>query len=114
MRRITRLRGQLNASAYVEDAFHSYLISGNGGAVNPLAGTKATAHYLLEVPGRESRKIRLRLTAALTGGAFSGFEAVFEKRISEADEFYQRITPRALSERSAAGALPSAGRDALE
>src|SRR5689334_22720961 len=40
-----RLWGQPNASAYVKDAFHSYLISGDAGAVNPaLVGTKAAAH----------------------------------------------------------------------
>ncbi len=94
-----RLWNQPNGSAYVKDAFHSYLISGDVGAVNPaLAGTKAAAHYALEVPGRGSKTVRLRLTAASSGDAFRGFDAVFEKRIGEADEFYRRITPRSLTD----------------
>jgi hypothetical protein len=94
-----RLWGQPNDSAYVKDAFHSYIISGEGGAVNPAwAGTKAAAHYVLEVPGGENRTVRLRLTGSVAANPFSGFEAVFQKRIGEADEFYQRITPKALSE----------------
>jgi hypothetical protein len=40
----------------------------------------------------------LRLTAAQPGDAFSRFDAAFQKRIGEADEFYQRITPKSLNE----------------
>ena len=48
-----RLRGQPNASAYVKDAFHAYVIAGQGDAVNPTrTGTKAAAHYVLDVPSR--------------------------------------------------------------
>jgi hypothetical protein len=94
-----RLWGQPNASVYVKDAFHAYLISGDSGAVNPArVGTKAAPHYLLEVPPGGSKTVRLRLTAAPGGNAFHGFEAVFQKRIGEADEFYKRITPQSLNE----------------
>ena len=48
----SRLWGQPNASPYVKDAFHAYVISGHRDAVNPdKVGTKAAAHYSLEVPG---------------------------------------------------------------
>jgi hypothetical protein len=51
-----RLWGQPNASDFVKDAFHSYVIAGQTGAVNPAkTGTKAAAHYLLEVPPRAAR-----------------------------------------------------------
>ena len=94
-----RLWGQPNATPYVKDAFHAYIISGQGEAVNPArVGTKAAAHYVLEVPGGGSQTVRLRLASAPTGDAFSGFEELFESRIAEADEFYQRITPKTLSE----------------
>ncbi len=94
-----RLWGQPNASAYVKDAFGDYLISGESGAVNPArAGTKAAAHYALEVPGGGSMSVRLRLTAALAGNAFSGFEEMFDRRVADADEFYSRITPQSLNE----------------
>jgi hypothetical protein len=94
-----RLWDQPNASPYVKDAFHNYLIAGETGAANPgRAGTKAAAHYALEVPGGGSKTVRLRLSAAPGGDVFGGFEAVFEKRIGEADEFYQRIAPQSLNE----------------
>ena len=60
-----RLWNQPNASPYVKDAFHDYIISGQGEAVNPAkTGTKAAAHYVLEVPGGGSQTVRLRLAAA--------------------------------------------------
>ena len=94
-----RLFGQPNASPHVKDAFHTYFISGQSEAVNPAkAGTKAAAHYVLDVPGGGSQTVRLRLAATPADDAFGGFEEVFESRIGDADEFYQRITPPSLSE----------------
>ncbi|MDX9788183.1 MAG: hypothetical protein RBR35_18565 [Salinivirgaceae bacterium] len=94
-----RLWGQPNTSPYVKDAFHAYLISGQADAVNPAkTGTKAAAHYVLEVPGGGSRTVRLRLTNAPAENVFRNFEKTFNSRISDADEFYERITPNALGE----------------
>jgi hypothetical protein len=94
-----RLWGEPNASPFVKDGFHRYLIGGEASAVNPdHFGTKAAAHYTLAVPAGESKVVRLRLTAAPPGNPFEGFEDTFEKRVADADEFYQRITPRALRE----------------
>ncbi len=94
-----RLWGQPNASPYVKDAFHQYIISGQGEAVNPTkTGTKAAAHYVLEVPAGGSKTIRLRLAAADTREAFGGFEQLFQSRIADADEFYDRISPSSLNE----------------
>jgi len=95
----TRLWGQPNPSPYVKDAFHSYVVAGDGNAVSPnWSGTKAAAHYTLEVPAGGSAAIRLRLIGEPLGSAFSGFEATFARRIAEADEFYARITPPSLTE----------------
>src|SRR5262245_59586874 len=94
-----RLWSHPNASPFVKDAFHSYVISGQRDAVNPARlGTKAAAHYALEVPAGRSATVRLRLAAKRMPDAFSGFEEIFKSRIQDADEFYQRITPQALSE----------------
>lgn len=93
-----RLWGQVNATPYVKDAFHRYIISGEREAVNPArTGTKAAAHYSLEVPAGESRTVRLRLTATQAKDAFNGFEKTFVDRIGDADEFYKRITPPTLN-----------------
>jgi hypothetical protein len=94
-----RLWGQPNGSPYVKDAFHACLVSGNGGAVNPArTGTKAAAHYVLEVPAAGSTTVRLRLAAARKERPFAGFEKSFERRIAEADEFYERIAPSTLTD----------------
>ena len=95
---VERLWRQPNASPYVKDAFHAYVISGRGEAVNPAkVGTKAAAHYALEVPAGGSQTVRLRLTAAKPADAFAGFDATFASRIADADEFYERITPPSLT-----------------
>jgi Glycosyl hydrolase family 63 C-terminal domain len=94
-----RLWNQPNGSPYVKDAFHAYVVGGNTAAVNPHGfGTKAAAHYTLEVPPGASRTIRLRLTGTTLAKPFDGFEETFRERIREADEFYQRITPPTLTE----------------
>ena len=75
-----RLWGQPKRSPYVKDAFHEYIISGRGEAVNPAkVGTKAAAHYVLDVPGGGSRTVRLRLAAARVADAFGGFEQDLQK-----------------------------------
>ena len=94
-----RLWGQPNASPYVKDAFHAYLIAGRSEAVNPAkVGTKAAAHYVLDVPGGGSTTVRLRLAAARVDKAFDGFEQLCTSRIADADAFYERITPASLNE----------------
>jgi len=86
--------GQPNASPYVKDAFHSYVVEGQGGAVNPARmGTKAAAHYRLDVPAGGAYTVRLRLAAPRLDKPFDGFETVFKSRLADADEFYARITP---------------------
>ena len=94
-----RLWGQPNSSPYVKDGFHSYLIGGDGQAINPaMTGTKAAAHYALDVPASGSSTIRLRLTADRPANPFGGFDAIIDQRLGEADEFYERISPKALTE----------------
>ena len=95
----SRLWGQPNPTPHVKDAFHSYIVSGQSNAVNPgRVGTKAAAHYVLDVPGSGSTTVRLRLAATKPGEAFDGFDKIFESRIADADEFYDRISPNSLNE----------------
>ena len=94
-----RLWGQPNASPYVKDAFHQYIISGHSEAVNPAkTGTKAAAHYVLDVPAGGSKTVRLRLVSTETKNPFGSFDKTFKSRIADADEFYDRIAPNALNE----------------
>jgi hypothetical protein len=92
-----RLWGQPNRSPFVKDGFHAAVVSGHADAVNPAKeGTKAAAHYVLDVPAGGSRTVRVRLTGSTPANAFGDFDRVFTSRSAEADEFYARITPRAL------------------
>jgi len=92
-----RLWGQPNASPYVKDAFHEHVIGGRRDAVNPAnQGTKAAARYVLDVPAGGSQTIRLRLAASVAKNAFRDFDQIVANRINDADEFYERITPRSV------------------
>jgi hypothetical protein len=95
----SRLWGQPNPSPYVKDAFDEYVVAGKQEAVNPSrTGTKAAAHYRLEVPAGKSKVVRLRLSAEPAADAFGTFDKTLAARLADADEFYDRITPRSLSE----------------
>jgi hypothetical protein len=102
-----RLFGQKSKTPYVKDAFHRYLINGERGAVNPaMTGTKAAAHFSSEIAPGQSWTIRLCLTdqnlaenpapaSQLFGPAF---DAMFDQRKKEADEFYEKRIDATLSE----------------
>ncbi len=97
-----RVFGQPNASPYVKDAFHANIVNGNKEAVNPAhTGTKSAAHFDANVPAGGSISVRLRLTDAAPNKAeFFGetFDSIFAARQNEADEFYNSISPAALSD----------------
>jgi len=87
-----------NASPYVKDGINNYLVHGDSGAVNPQqTGTKACAHYRVEVDPGQEFVIRLRLsaTSCLIGDDCFGdsFDSLFAERILEADEFFESVTP---------------------
>ncbi|HVN03668.1 MAG TPA: hypothetical protein VMT86_04570 [Bryobacteraceae bacterium] len=83
-----RLFGAQNASPYVKDAFHQYVIAGRKDAVNPAGeGTKAAALYRLELDPGASTTIHLRLSADGSAAAPDA-DQVFRQRQAEADEFY--------------------------
>jgi hypothetical protein len=94
-----RLWGQPNPSPYVKDAFHQYVVNGKREAVNPArTGTKSAAHYVLEVPAGGSKIVRLQLNARPVPNPFDRFDQIFSARLADADEFYDKISPGALSE----------------
>jgi len=94
-----RLWGQTNASPYVKDAFHNYLVSNKEDAVNPAKmGTKAAALYRLNILAGGSQIVRLRLSAQPSDEPFRNFDQIFASRFAEANEFYDRVTPRSLNE----------------
>jgi hypothetical protein len=111
-----RLYGAANPTPFVKDAFHEHVIHGRRDAVNPArVGTKAAAMFRLSIPGGQARVIRLRLRALAESSspAFGpGFDETFERRLAEADAFYEsqghaRLNPqeRAVARQAAAGLL---------
>jgi hypothetical protein len=95
-----RLWNHQNATPYVKDAFHRYVVSGDRDAVNPeKTGTKAAAHHVLAVPAGGSEVVRLRLAAGPAVQRFGKpFDETFRQRIADADEFYDRLAPPSLGE----------------
>jgi len=94
-----RLWGQPNACPFVKDGIHEFVVNGKPEAVNPAkSGTKVSAHYSLEVPAGGSKSVRLRLSTQAVPGAFAKFDQLLTQRLAEADEFYDWIAPRTLSE----------------
>jgi hypothetical protein len=99
---VAKLFGTPAAAPYLKDAFHEYLIHGRKEAVNPAeVGTKAAAHYALEIPAGGKTVLRLRLFAedeAPKQPFGYDFQWGFEQRIREADEFYDSRIPAASEE----------------
>ena len=90
------LSGEKNDSSYVKDAFHKYVVEGNKDAVNPgNIGTKFAAYYTLEIGGKQTTALQLRLCDRpdLANPFGQLFNDTFQVRQQEADEFYQRISP---------------------
>jgi hypothetical protein len=93
-----RLFGVGNATPFAKDGINDFVVHGATDAVNPaLVGTKAAAHYHTTVAAGESLVIRLRLSHESCGDVRADvgadFDAVFEARRREADEFYATIVP---------------------
>jgi hypothetical protein len=94
--------GQPNESLFVKDGIDDCVVQGKSGAVNPARlGTKAAAHYAVEVGAGQSQVIRLRLSSRSAGRHDAPFgkkfDGIFAERIREADEFYASVTPPSVS-----------------
>lgn len=99
-----KLFGVSNTSPYVKDGINNYLIHGQKEAINSaLVGTKVSAQYILSIKPGETQTVQLRLCdippysllikEGEGGSPFDAeFETIFQTRIKEADEFYQRIS----------------------
>jgi hypothetical protein len=95
-----RLFGTPNASSYVKDGINNYVVAGRQEAVNPnRTGTKAAAHYQVNIVAGATSVIRLRLSDTAAGNPFGGqFDQIIEQRRHEADAFYEAITPARVGE----------------
>ncbi|WP_392530910.1 glucosidase [Nostoc sp. C117] len=96
-----KLFGVSNAFPYVKDGINDYVVDDRQQAVNPnRIGTKTSAHYKLVIGAGETKTVRLRLSDSpdFVEPFSADFNGIFQNRLQEADEFYQRICPFKLSE----------------
>ena len=84
-----------NSSPYVKDAFHQFVVHGRADAVNPEnTGTKCAAVHALQIKSGETQTVRLQFGTDNAPPAFDAdWDALFETRKSEADAFYNSLTP---------------------
>ncbi|MFN0303885.1 MAG: MGH1-like glycoside hydrolase domain-containing protein, partial [Burkholderiales bacterium] len=94
-----RLWGVANATPYVKDAFHRFVINGDRAAINPdEVGTKFGAHHVLTVAPGESSAIGFALSALPLAAPFEKREVLLSRRQSEATVFYDELLPDASAE----------------
>ncbi|HVW83215.1 MAG TPA: hypothetical protein VHB50_00975 [Bryobacteraceae bacterium] len=89
-----RLFGVGNQGSFAKDGINDFVVNGVKAAVNPSqTGTRAAAHWKLQIPAGEAVVVRLRLTTIAHPAEPFGqnFEESFAARIREADEFYERV-----------------------
>ena len=91
------LFGTENRCPYVKDGINNYIVHGQKDTVNPDAvGTKASPHYQLTIGPGATEVVRLRLSGTAPDklrDPFGTFDKLVSKRLKEADEFYDAITP---------------------
>jgi hypothetical protein len=97
-----RLFGRKNEGPYVKDGINDCVVHAREEAVNPgKQGTKVAAHYRATIGAGQSTVIRLRLSSSFLeqkGRPFGKpFDALFNDRLREADEFYRSVTPPSVS-----------------
>jgi hypothetical protein len=96
-----RTFGTPNPSPYTKDGINDSVVLGYREAVNPgKTGTKAAAHYRVDVGAGASVVIRLRLND-MAKGHFNDFDQIVEHRRIEADAFYRAITPPSVGDDAA-------------
>jgi hypothetical protein len=98
-----RLFGSSNPTPYVKDGINDYVVPGRREAVNPnQTGTKAAAHYRLDIAAGKTAVIRLRLSNVASPDPFgSRFDEIVEDRRRDAAAFYRAITPSRVGEDAA-------------
>ncbi len=91
-----RLWGAKATTPYPKDGINDHVVHG-AATVNPAGeGTKAAAHIVATVPGGGQAAVLVRLTRHAPEALpepFGDAEGYFAMRRSEADEFYDSITP---------------------
>jgi len=87
-----RLHQSPNLSHFTKDGINDYIVNKSKKSINQNhIGTKAAARYTAKIPAGGKKIFRLRLVDHTLKTPFEDFDAIFESRIKEADEFYDSI-----------------------
>lgn len=105
-----RIWGTPNQTPYVKDGIQNYLVNNQKDAINPdKTGTKAAAHYIINIESGKSKTLNLRLTKTASSNKNTSvntrvfgneFDKIFKTRLDEADAFYASVIPPSLDEDS--------------
>ncbi len=86
-----RLYG-VGAPGMFKDGINEYVVSGNKNAVNRAAhGTKAAFTISADIQPGEALTVKLRLATSYHVDFFNDYDEIFEKRLAEADEFFDGL-----------------------
>jgi hypothetical protein len=94
-----RLYNWPNTIPYVKDGIDDAVVQGLMDRVNPAQkGTKVAAHFQAIIPLGDTFTVRSRFSNVPHDDPFADFDAVFARRIEEADEFYAAVQRSDLSQ----------------
>ena len=83
---------------FAKDGINNAVVHGATEEINPeRRGSKASARYQATLEGGASTVLRLRLSRQSHANAFTDFDSLFDRRIAEADGYYESIIPQTLS-----------------
>ena len=86
-----RLFHASNVTPYVKDGINDAVVLGQRERVNQRRGSKVAARVRAVVPPGESFSVQIRFCPSPKTRPFGGFDAAFDRRVREADEFYEAI-----------------------
>ncbi|MCM4166022.1 MULTISPECIES: MGH1-like glycoside hydrolase domain-containing protein [unclassified Arenibacter] len=86
-----RIYNVANEVDYVKDGINDHVVNGKS-TVNPAKiGSKSAVWYKFKLKAGEERSIRIRLSKKKLENPWSDFDAVFNQRIKESEDFYSNI-----------------------
>ena len=98
---LRRLFNAPNHGFYQKDSINDYVVKAQRYRVNAdQVGTKAAAHYDLEIAPGESAVVKLAFMEKINSNQDhfgKAFDDVFRERIFDADEFYRDVIPQSMS-----------------
>ncbi|WP_418264243.1 MGH1-like glycoside hydrolase domain-containing protein [Flavobacterium faecale] len=87
-----------NEVPYVKDGINNHVVNGEA-TVNPEKdGSKFAVWHKLKLKAGEEKSIRIRLSKKMMEDPWTDFDAIFESRIKECEEFYDSIIKKEIPE----------------